>query len=257
MAERIQTLLVAERRLLQDVSHELRSPLARLAFAIELARTAPDRQAAINRLKREVDCLSGLVASLVEVTRAEGDPLAHKFEALRIDDVLSDVVDSCSLEAEASRCRIVASCASMGEIRGDRELLRRAFDNVLRNAVRYSPAGATVEVALRDEKGRAIVQVRDYGAGVPDQLLGRIFEPFFRVDESRETATGGVGLGLSIVRRVLELHQGSVSAENAHPGLRVTLSLPIVADVSETETATEPQPPSSAWRPAWPWLHRA
>src|SRR5262245_29195531 len=116
MADRIQTLLVAERRLLQDVSHELRSPLARLAFAVELARTAPDRQTAINRLKREVDCLSGLVASLVEITRAEGDPLAHKFETLHVEEVLDAVVESCSLETEASGCRIVTAGATTSEI---------------------------------------------------------------------------------------------------------------------------------------------
>jgi signal transduction histidine kinase len=256
MADRIQTLLVAERRLLQDVSHELRSPLARLAFAVELARTAPDRQTAINRLKREVDCLSGLVASLVEITRAEGDPLAHKFEALHVEDVLGDVVDSCSLEAEASNCRILATGTTAAEIRGDRELLRRAFDNVVRNAVRYSPAGGSVEVACREQAGRVIVEVRDHGVGVPEQLLGKIFEPFFRVDESRQTTTGSVGLGLSIVRRILELHQGSVSARNATPGLRVTMSFPIATDTADTPVQADEQS-SAAWRPAWPWLRRA
>jgi two-component system sensor histidine kinase CpxA len=256
MADRIQTLLVAERRLLQDVSHELRSPLARLAFAVELARTAPDRQAAINRLKREVDCLSGLVASLVEITRAEGDPLAHKFETLRVEEVLRDVVDSCSLEAEATGCRIAAAGSTSTEIRGERELLRRAFDNVIRNAVRYSPAGGTIEVACREQAGRVIVEVRDHGAGVPEQLLGRIFEPFFRVDESRHTMTGGVGLGLSIVRRIVELHQGTASAQNAHPGLRVTISFPTAADSGDVPSVAERQP-TAAWRPAWPWLRRA
>jgi len=256
MADRIQTLLVAERRLLQDVSHELRSPLARLAFAVELARTAPDRQAAINRLKREVDCLSGLVASLVEITRAEGDPLAHRFETLHVEDVLADVVDSCSLEAEATGCRILTAGSTASEIRGDRELLRRAFDNVVRNAVRYSPSGGAVEVSCREQAGRAIVEVRDHGTGVPEQLLGKIFEPFFRVDESRQTATGSVGLCLSIVRRILELHQGMVSAQNASPGLRVTMSLPAAIDTVDVPIAPHEQP-ASAWRPAWPWLRRA
>jgi signal transduction histidine kinase len=256
MADRIQTLLVAERRLLQDVSHELRSPLARLAFAVELARTAPDRQTAINRLKREVDCLSGLVASLVEVTRAEGDPLAHKFETLHVEEVLSDVVDSCSLESEATGCRIAASGSTSTAIRGDRELLRRAFDNVVRNAVRYSPAGATIEVACREQAGRVIVEVRDQGAGVPDDLLSRIFEPFFRVDESRRTTTGGVGLGLSIVRRIVELHQGSAAAQNANPGLRVTMSFPTATGSADAPMIADQQP-TSVWRAAWPWPRRA
>jgi two-component system sensor histidine kinase CpxA len=257
MAKRIQTLVVAERRLLQDVSHELRSPLARLAFAVELARNAADREAAIDRLKREVDCLSGLVGSLVEITRAEGDPLAHKFEPIRVDHLLHDVVDSCALEADVSGCRIVVSGTTTVEIRGVRELLRRALDNVLRNAVRYSQPGGTIEVSLNDLAGGVIVDVRDYGVGVPEHLLDRIFEPFFRVDEARLASTGGVGLGLSIVRRVVELHQGSATAQNAHPGLRVTIVLPAATMSAAEESARLSERPAPSWRPAWPWLRRA
>jgi two-component system sensor histidine kinase CpxA len=256
MAKRIQTLVVAERRLLQDVSHELRSPLARLAFAVELARTAPDRDTAISRLKREVDCLSGLVASLVEITRAEGDPLAHRFEPIRVDQLLHDVVDSCALEAEASDCRIVVSGATAIEIGGVRELLRRALDNVLRNAVRYSQAGATIDVSVKDQPGGVIISVRDYGVGVPEHLLDRIFEPFFRVDEARLATTGGVGLGLSIVRRVAELHQGTATARNADPGLLVTIALP-AAMAAADESGSLGAQPASSWRPAWPWPRRA
>jgi two-component system sensor histidine kinase CpxA len=255
MANRLQTLLVAERRLLQDVSHELRSPLARMAFATELARTAPDRNAAIDRLNREIDSLSRLVASLLDVTRAEGDPLSHKFETLRVRDVLHDVVESCTLEAEASGCRIVSDDASTLPIRGDRELLRRAFDNLLRNSVRYSPSGGVIEVSSRDEADRTIVTVRDYGPGVPDDLLTRIFEPFFRVDDARRASTGGVGLGLSIVRRLVELHQGSIAAENAHPGLRVSITLPRadqdgvpLSEPAEAAAASRWQPPPTLRR---------
>jgi two-component system sensor histidine kinase CpxA len=170
--------------------------------------------------------------------------------------VLSDVVESCGLEAEASGCRIAAAGSTSTEIRGERELLRRAFDNVIRNAVRYSPAGTTIEVACREQAGRVIVEVRDRGAGVPEQLLGRIFEPFFRVDESRQTATGGVGLGLSIVRRIVELHQGTAAAQNANPGLRVTMSFPTAAGGADVPVVAERRP-TAAWRPPWPWLKRA
>jgi len=229
MAARIQTLLVAERRLLQDVSHELRSPLARLAFATELARTAPDRQAAIDRLKRELECLSGLVASLLDLTRTEGDPLSHKIEPLRFEDVIKDVVESCTLEAEARHCRIDVVGSSGATIHGDRELLRRAFDNVVRNGVQYSPPGSTIEVHLRETGEDTEIGVRDYGPGVPNDLLARIFEPFFRVDDARRTSTGGVGLGLSIVQRIIQLHNGSLTAENTNPGLRVTITMPKAA----------------------------
>jgi two-component system sensor histidine kinase CpxA len=227
MADHIATLLVAERRLLQDVSHELRSPLARLAFAIELSRTASDRDASHARIKKELDSLSGLVASLVEVTRAEGDPLAQTMERLSLAELLRDVVDSCALDAQASDRTVNLSVTSSPVVRGNRELLRRAFDNVIRNAVRHAPTSSPVMVSLGEEDRRAIVAVRDMGEGVSDTLLERIFEPFFRSEDPHGERTAGVGLGLSIVRRVIELHQGSATARNAHPGLCVTLTLPI------------------------------
>jgi two-component system sensor histidine kinase CpxA len=229
MAVRLQTLLVAERRLLQDVSHELRSPLARLEFAAELVRTAPDRDKAVDRLKRELRRLSNLVASLLDVTRAEGDPSAHGLEPVRVDEVVREVVESCTLEAEARGCRIMLTGASSARIRGDRELLWRAFDNVVRNGLQYSPAGSEIEVHLQDAVGETTIEVRDYGPGVPDELLSRIFEPFFRVDGARRASTGGVGLGLSIVSRVVQLHQGSLIAANSNPGLRVTITMPQAA----------------------------
>lgn len=227
MADQIATLLVAERRLLQDVSHELRSPLARLSFAVELSRTAVNRDAAHAHVKRELDLMTALVASLVEVTRAEGDPVAHKMERLAVDEILRTVVDSCAVDVDASRRHIRVTMAAAPIVRGNRELLRRAFDNVLRNAICHSPAGSEIAVVLREEHGRATIEVRDQGDGVPDALLERIFSPFYRIDEGRPDAAGGVGLGLSIVRRVVELHQGTATARNAHPGLCVTLTLPM------------------------------
>jgi len=219
-------LLVAERRLLQDVAHELRSPLARLAFAAELARTAPDRDKAIDRLKRELDCLSSLVASLLDVTRAEGDPLADKLELVRLDHVLNDVVESCTLEAEARECRLTLSGSSTAMIHANRELLRRALDNVVRNGLQYSAPGSEIEITRRDVGDKTVICIRDHGPGVPKHLLMQIFEPFYRVDSARRASTGGVGLGLSIVRRIVDLHNGTVAAENTNPGLRVTISLP-------------------------------
>jgi two-component system sensor histidine kinase CpxA len=227
MATRIETLLVAERRLLQDVSHELRSPLARLEFAAELARTAPNRAAAIDRMQKELDCLSGLVDSLIDVTRAEGDPQARQIERVRVSDVLDEVVESCSLDAEARGCRILVTGSSSATIYGDRELLRRAFDNVVRNSLQHSPQGGTIEVAFRDAGGDTEIGVRDFGPGVPDEMLPRIFEPFFRVESAKNA--NGVGLGLSIVRRIVQLHHGTLRAENTDPGLRVTITMPRAA----------------------------
>jgi two-component system sensor histidine kinase CpxA len=228
MAERISTLLTAERRLLQDISHELRSPLARLSFAAELARTAEDRDAAVARMKKEIGRLTDLVGGLIQVTRAEGDPAAGSGESLRLDQLLGEVVDDCRVEADARGCQIAFDSKRELTMHGDREVLRRAVENVVRNAVRYTPAGTSVDVSLDDTGGAARIGVRDYGPGVPAEALPKIFQPFFRVDDSRHTATGGVGLGLAIASRAIGLHHGKLWAENTTPGLRVWIELPLV-----------------------------
>ena len=229
MAERIGTLVTAERRLLQDVSHELRSPLARLSFAAELTRTAPDRAAAVERLKKEIDRLTDLVGTLVEVTRAEGDPSATRLEPLQLGDLLRNVIEDCSVDATARGCHIGINGESDLTLRGDRELLRRAVENVVRNAIRYTPRGSTVDVRMECAGQTARISVRDCGPGVPEELLPRIFQPFFRVDDSRDSSTGGVGLGLAIAYRAISVHHGRLWAQNVNPGLSVCIELPLAA----------------------------
>jgi signal transduction histidine kinase len=226
MAERIETLLTAERRLLQDISHELRSPLARLHLASELARTATDRDLAFARIQKEVDRLTSLVETLIEMTRAEGDPATRKSQPVQLAALVDDVVQSCNLEAQARHCRIVVSGEAGGPVYGDPELLRRAVENVLRNAIRYAPEDSDIDLSLDQRNACTRISVRDGGPGVPEEALPRLAQPFFRADDSRDSATGGVGLGLAIAQRAIHLHHGTLSAENAHPGLRVTLSLP-------------------------------
>jgi signal transduction histidine kinase len=229
MAERIGTLVTAERRLLQDISHELRSPLARLSFAAELVRTAEDRESAVERIKKEIHRLTDLVGALVQMTRAEGDPSSSNPELVRIDQLVADVVEDCRLEAGARGCGIRMAAGDPITLRGDEELLRRAIENVLRNSIRYTPEGTQVEVSLDTACNTVRIAVRDYGPGVPDWALGKIFHTFFRVDDSRDSATGGAGLGLAITKRAISLHHGNVWAENAGPGLRVRIELPLAA----------------------------
>ena len=224
MAERIATLLTAERQLLQDISHELRSPLARLSFAAELIRTADDRDAAVGRLKKEIARLTNLVGALIQVTRAEGDPSLHRPEEIQLDELVLEVVEDCRGAGERE---IAASVEQLVIVRGDRELLRRAIENVVRNAARYNPGAIPMEVRLTTDGDTAQLTVRDYGPGVPDEALDKVFQPFYRVDDSRDNTTGGVGLGLSIAYRAIGLHHGRLWAENAHPGLRVKMELPV------------------------------
>jgi signal transduction histidine kinase len=232
MADRLQTLVTAERRLLQDISHELRSPLTRLGVAIELARDASDREAAIDRLRKEADRLTALVASLIEVTRAEGDPSTRRSVRVDVHGVLHDVVTSCALEAQARGCAMTVQVDSQATLHGDAELLRRAFENVLRNAIRHAPEGTAIDVSYEERDATAVIAVRDRGPGVPDALLTRLGEPFFRVDESRQASSGGIGLGLSIARRAVLLHHGTLTAENAQPGLRITIAIPQLASAA-------------------------
>lgn len=225
MADRIQTLLAAERRLLLDISHELRSPLARLAVAVELARSGEDAEVPLNRIQKEADRLNSLVGELLEVTRAEGDPTSLRLEPVQLDEVLHEVVDDCSVEAKAHDCLLELTAIQPAEIRGDAELLRRAIENVVRNAIRHAPPNTAVEVSLMQEAG-VWVRVRDYGPGIPEEHLPRIFDPFYRVDTARSRSSGGVGLGLAIARRAIELHRGRITARNSNPGLLVEIEIP-------------------------------
>ncbi len=227
MADHITTLLSAERRLLQDVSHELRSPLARLGFAIELAKTSNDREAALTRIRKEGDRLNQLVDELLQLTRAEGDPAARNIEEIALADLLEDLVVDCHVEAEAQGCRLVSRIDQSATLSGDRELLRRACENVLRNAIRHAPAASAVEIALSVNQGTATIAIRDEGPGVPPDALVEIFKPFYRVENARDRTSGGIGLGLAIASRAVELHRGRMSARNANPGLIVEIELPV------------------------------
>ncbi len=226
MAERIQTLLTAERRLLQDVSHELRSPLTRLAFALELAEEGKDREDALARARRENEQMAVLVDELLKLTRAEGDPANRLLSTVSLRDLLEELVDTCSLEADAQDCRLVCRMEGHALVRGQPELLRRAIDNILRNAIRHAPAGTSVEITLKLEGERASIVVRDFGAGAPAELLEHLVRPFFRVETDRDRASGGVGLGLAIAERAVRVHQGALTLRNANPGLEVLVLLP-------------------------------
>jgi len=226
MADRIQTLLDAEHRLLLDISHELRSPLARLRVAVELARSGQNRDAYLDRIDKEAERLNSLVGGLLQVTRVEGDPDSLRREPVRLDRLLEELVAVSSLEAEARGSEVRLVGTQPATVQGDAELLRRAIENVIRNAIRHAPEGTAVEAGMEVAGGRVTVRIRDYGPGVPEEALPRIFDAFYRVETDRDRASGGAGLGLSIARRAVELHQGTIRARNAEPGLLVEIDLP-------------------------------
>jgi len=229
MAERIQTLLTTERQLLHDVSHELRSPLARLTFEAEMVRNAADRDAAATRLRREIDRLSELVGSLIEMACAEGDPGTIEMEDLCLNGLIAAIAEDCAIEAEARGCAIALDAPKAVSLWGNTELLRRAIENVVRNAIRFAPRGTSVEIGLLCAGGRVVITVRDRGSGIPSGLTERIFDPFFRADSSREESSGGLGLGLAIAQRAVRVHRGSITAFNASPGALLRIELPFEA----------------------------
>lgn len=230
MAERIETLMAAERRLLLDISHELRSPLARLGVAIELARSGDDADAALNRIQKESDRLNTLVGELLQVTRAEVDPSLMPREMVRLDQLVRELVEESAIEASARGCQLRILRDEPVTVEGDPELLRRAVENVLRNAIRHTLAATEVHVTLERAEDKALLLIRDHGPGAPEEALPRLFDAFYRVERDRDRTSGGIGLGLSIARRAVELHKGRISARNTLPGLGVQIELPAAAE---------------------------
>ncbi len=241
MAERLENLIESQRRLLRDVSHELRSPLARLGVALELARqrSGEAAQSALDRIERDALRLGELISEILQLTRLDAGVLGEPGEAKEVVDftgLVTEIVSDVDFEAKGTGRGVSAALEPALTVSGHAELLRRAIENILRNAVRFSPDGGLVDVKLSTRpthesggKGRGLrLEVRDHGQGVPPESLADIFRPFFRVETARDRDTGGAGIGLAIVERSIRLHGGTVKAENAEGGgLRLVVELPL------------------------------
>jgi two-component system sensor histidine kinase CpxA len=230
MAARIEALVHSQGQLLSDISHELRSPLARLNVALELARrkAGPDAQADLTRIEAEADRMNELIGRVLALARAETIEDAERAAPFDLEEVVRRVAGDADYEAQRQHKSVVLRATAAPAVRGDPQLLASAVDNVVRNAVRYTPEGSTVEVEVGAGEGHAAIVVRDHGPGVPASELEQIFSPFHRVEPARNRETGGVGLGLAIARRALAVHAGSISAENAADGgLVVTIRIPL------------------------------
>ncbi|WP_438003239.1 ATP-binding protein [Sorangium sp. So ce321] len=233
MAERIQELLETQRRLLRDVSHELRSPLARLNIALELVRrrSPPDVEPAFDRIERETERLNGMIGELLTLSRLESGRGMERTERVDLTALVEQLVEDAAFEAEQQGCSVELGARDACSLDGNGELLRRAIENVVRNAVRFTEPGTAVRVDLECAGGLAEVRVRDRGPGVPEGALVDIFKPFYRVDDHRARGAGGTGIGLAITQRAVLLHGGEVEASNADGGgLVVALRLPAVAE---------------------------
>ncbi len=238
MAQRVQDLLTAQGRLLRDVSHELRSPLARLQVAVGLARQRGGGgvEGELARIDREAERLNALIGQLLSLARLEGGaPPGARRDVVDLAALVAEVAADADYEARYEGRRVETAVAEPARVEGDAGLLRSALENVVRNAVRHTAAGTAVTVAVDpgSDPGAGTpwwwVTVRDHGPGVPEAMLPRLFDPFVRVDEARDHGSGGTGIGLAIARRAVEAHGGRIEAANATGGgLRVTMTFPAV-----------------------------
>ena len=234
MASRTQELLVSRDMMVRDISHELRSPLARLAVALELAhRKSPDDvRPSLDRIQKEVLRLNELIGQILTLSSMQGGPEHGGGELFEIEPLIRDLVRDADFEAAERGCEVVITRVDDVTLTGHREMIRQAVENVLRNAVLQTGDGTTVDISVEKvEKVTgvwAVIQVRDHGPGVPEEHLEKIFQPFYRVAEARERQTGGAGIGLAITLRAVQAHGGTVTASNIPDGgLLVEITLPI------------------------------
>ena len=221
MAERLESMVKAQQRLLGDISHELRSPLARLGVALGLARQRSGSEAngALDRIERESENLNEMISQLLTLTRLESGTDGRKRTDVDLAALVKEVAEDADFEARSLNRAVQIVSSDNCSINGVEELLRSAVENVVRNAVRYTPEGTAVEVALSRQNGHAVISVRDRGHGVPDEALEKIFRPFYRTEDARDRQSGGgTGLGLAITERAMRMHGGSVQAVNAADG---------------------------------------
>jgi two-component system, OmpR family, sensor histidine kinase CpxA len=234
MAERIETLVGAQRRLLSDVSHTLRSPLARLNVALGLARQRANPEVVdhLDRIERETNRLNKLIGQLLMMARVESEIDHGKRRRFDLGTLVEEVAADGDYEARSRRCAVQFRQLQPCTVDGAREMLRIAVENVVRNAVHYTADGTPVEIGLdRIDAGnepRAVITIRDHGTGVPTEALLDLFTPFHQVTEGVPQQAGSTGLGLAITERTVRVHGGSASAANApEGGLIVTLELPL------------------------------
>ena len=232
MAEQLEMLVTSKERLLQDISHELRSPIARLNIAIELARNKTKNLAEneFKRMELESSRLNILISEILDFARLEKSTTDLRLEKTDIPELLAEIINDANYEFENEAIRMVAGTIEPCQLVIDKRLIHRAVENIVRNALHYSAVNQQVSISLQynDSKDHIQIDIKDNGPGVPEDQLEKIFHPFYRVDASRTKKTGGYGLGLAIASRAVALHHGEIIAKNnAEGGLLIRIILPV------------------------------
>jgi two-component system sensor histidine kinase CpxA len=230
MAERLSDLITARQQLLRDISHELRSPLARLQMALQLLRQdASSTESQLDRIERESERLEMLIDQVLEYARLERDPATLKLEEVDLIELTRQIVHDATFESQSAPDRLQFMHPESTLVRADPNLLHAVIDNVVRNAMIHGGETSEIDIAVAESPHEITLTVRDHGSGVPESELQKIFEPFYRVVDSisHKARNEGSGIGLAIAARAMALHGGRITAENASGGgLMVTMILP-------------------------------
>jgi two-component system sensor histidine kinase CpxA len=238
MAERLEESVNAQSRLLNDISHELRSPLARLNVASALARqrSGVEAHSALERIDLEADRLNDLIGGLLTIARLESGNDSRQKSPILLGEMIEGIAADADFEAQVRKCGVKCVIKDDCRVLGVASLLYSAIENVVRNAARYTQEGTSAEISLEQDLGNAtggaeaLIRIVDSGPGVPEDALDKLFRPFYRIDDARGRQTGGAGLGLAITERAVRLHGGSVKASNRpEGGLQVEIRLPLAA----------------------------
>jgi heavy metal sensor kinase len=232
--DRLSEAVARQQRFTADASHELRTPLATLSAELEWAlsreRTADEYRASLETCGRSASRMRGVVEGLLALARVDaGEPLREQ-SAFPLGPLVLETV--AQLRPLADRCGVAVSVdddpsGGTGDVRGDPGLLRQAITNLVSNAIQYNRTGGSVTIAVRDESAAVFVEVADTGQGIPREALPRVFDRFFRADEARARAVGGSGLGLALVKRIVDAHGGDISCSSEEGlGARFVIRLP-------------------------------
>ena len=234
MAARIEELISRQRQLIFDISHELRSPLARLNVALDLAREGKAGKLPFDHMESDLVRLNEMIGRLLTIAKLDTAAVPVEMTSVNLTDLMRQIVDDAGFEAQKRNVAVNMEAPEQCYARGNAELFHSAIENIVRNAIRYTDAATSVDVSLEvDAKSNVLLTIRDRGKGIPENDLERIFQPFYRVAEARDRESGGAGLGLAIADRVIRIHGGTIRAENARPhGLKVIIEIPAAEFIS-------------------------
>jgi two-component system sensor histidine kinase CpxA len=242
MAARIEELVSHQRQLISDVSHELRSPLARLNVALDLGRERKGNDPAFDHMEQDIGLLDDMIGRLLTIARLDTSAAPVPMRPLDLTRLVSQIVGNANFESHERNSDVRLTAHGQYFVQGNSELLHSAIENLVRNAIRYTEPSTSIEVLLETERrsNASLVHlvVRDFGPGVPESELVNIFQPFYRVADARDRQSGGAGLGLAIAERIVRIHNGTIRAENGKPrGLAVEILLPHLAlDTQDSES---------------------